>query len=110
MQTKEKIEQFVIMYIFFDVSLLSNSLQKVQQHQHTHMCKNKTMLFVYFITHCVPCMKVHERTILKPIELIEKYMFLKYLHTQANKIFQSLKNNNNENIDHSLNSRFFKPL
>ncbi len=30
-------------------------------------------------------MKVHEITILKPIEVIEIYMFLKYLHTQINK-------------------------
>jgi hypothetical protein len=75
MQTNEKLEQFVNMYIFCDVSLFSNSLQKVQKHQHTHMCKKKTMLFVYFITHYLPCMKVHERRILKPIEIIEKYMF-----------------------------------
>jgi len=55
------------------------------------MCKRKTMLFVYFIMHCFPCMKVHEITILKPIEVIEIYMFLKYLHTQINKKNQSLK-------------------
>ncbi len=55
-------------------------------------------------------MKVHERTILKPIKITEKYIFFKYLHTQTNKIFQSLKKTFNENIDHSLNFRFFKPL
>lgn len=51
-------------------------------------------------------MKVHEITILKPIEVIEIYMFLKYLHTQVNKKIQSLKKKN-ENIDHFLNFRFF---
>ncbi len=49
------------------------------------------MLFVYFIMHCFPCMKVHEITILKPIEVIEIYMFLKYLHTQINKKNKSFK-------------------
>jgi len=44
--TNEKIEQFVDMYIFCDVSLLPNPLQNAQEHQHTCTCKKKTMLFV----------------------------------------------------------------
>jgi hypothetical protein len=35
--TNEKIEQFIDMYISYDVSLLSNPLQNAQQHQHTYM-------------------------------------------------------------------------
>jgi hypothetical protein len=48
MHTNEEIEKFV--YISCDVSLLPNLLQNAQQHQHTHTCKKKTMLFVNFIT------------------------------------------------------------
>jgi len=55
--TNEEIELFVDMYISCDVSLLPNPLQKTQQHQHTHTCKKKTMLFVDFITHCLLCVK-----------------------------------------------------
>jgi len=55
--TNEKVEQFVNMYIYYDVSLLPNPLQNAQQHQHTRTCKKKTMLFVNFITHCLPCVK-----------------------------------------------------
>jgi hypothetical protein len=57
MHTNEKIEKFVDMYISSDVSLLPNSLQNAQQHQHTCPCKKKTILFVDFITHCFLCMK-----------------------------------------------------
>jgi hypothetical protein len=37
--TNEEIEQFVNMYISYDVSLLPNPLKNAQQHQHTHKCK-----------------------------------------------------------------------
>jgi len=43
MHTNEKIEMFVDMYISCDVSLLPNSLQNAQQHQHTCTCKKKTI-------------------------------------------------------------------
>jgi hypothetical protein len=44
--TNEEIEQFVNMYISYDVSLLPNSRQNAQQHQHTCTCK-KTNHVVY---------------------------------------------------------------
>jgi len=56
MHTNEKIEKFIDMYISCDVSLLPNSLQNAQQHQHTRTCKKKAM-FVDFITNCPLCMK-----------------------------------------------------
>jgi hypothetical protein len=54
--TNEKIEQFVNMYISYDVSLLPNPLQNAQ-HQHTCTCSKKTMLFVDFIIHSFLCME-----------------------------------------------------
>jgi hypothetical protein len=54
--TNEKIEQFVNMYIFCDVSSLPNPLQNAK-HQHTCICKKKTMLFVDFIIHYFLCLK-----------------------------------------------------
>jgi len=56
MNTNEKIEQFVNMYISYDVSLLPNPLQNAQ-HQHTHKCKKQVMLFIDFITHYLLCVK-----------------------------------------------------
>jgi hypothetical protein len=63
-QTNEKIEQFINMYIFCDVSLLPNPLQNAQQHQHTRTCNKKNMLFVNFITHYLPCVNFLKKTIL----------------------------------------------
>ncbi len=39
--TNEKTEWFINMYISYDVSLLPNSLQNAQQHQHMCTCKKK---------------------------------------------------------------------
>jgi hypothetical protein len=39
--TNEKIENFVDMYISYNVSLLPNPLQNAQQHQHIGTCKKK---------------------------------------------------------------------
>jgi hypothetical protein len=86
--TNEKIEWFVDMYISCDVSLLLNPLQNTQQHQHTHTCVKKTMLFVNFITHC----HYAQTKILEPLQMNGNYPFSQhYFHTQANKIFQYLR-------------------
>jgi hypothetical protein len=55
--TNEKIERFVNMYIFYDVSLLLNPLQNAQQHQHTCTCKKKNNVVLDVIIHCLPCVK-----------------------------------------------------
>ncbi len=55
--TNEKIERFVNMYIFYDVSLLLNPLQNAQQHQHTCTCKKNNNVVLDFIIHCLPCVK-----------------------------------------------------
>jgi hypothetical protein len=39
MNTNEEIDCFIDLYISYDVSLLLNSLQNVQQHQHMHTCR-----------------------------------------------------------------------
>ncbi len=54
-QTNEKIEQFVDMYDSCDVLLLSNQLQKAQQHQHTCTWRKKN--HVVYIFHCLQCVK-----------------------------------------------------
>jgi hypothetical protein len=47
-----------------------------------------TMLFVDFITHCFMC----EIQILEPLQINGNLPFSQqYLHTQSNKLFQSLK-------------------
>jgi hypothetical protein len=53
---------------------------------------------------------MHERIILKPIEVIENICFLNICMHKQTKYFDLWKNNNNENIDHSLNFKFFKHL
>jgi len=63
--TNEEIEKFVDMCISCDVSLLPNPLQNAQQHQHTRTCKQKTMLFVNFITHCFLCVKQKIKNLFK---------------------------------------------
>jgi len=57
MNTNAKIERFMDLYIFYDVSLLLNSLQMFNNiNTHIHVGK-KSRLFVDFITHCLPCLK-----------------------------------------------------
>jgi hypothetical protein len=48
MESKQKIEQFVNMYNSCDVLLLSNRLQKAQQHQHTCTCRKKNHVVYKF--------------------------------------------------------------
>jgi len=57
MHTNEEIERFIDMYISCDLSLLSKPLQNAQHHQHTCICKKKTMLFINFTTHYFLCEK-----------------------------------------------------
>jgi len=71
--TNEKIERFVNMYISYDLSLLPNPLQNSQQHQHTHTCKKKPMLFIYIFHYLLPPM--HETQILDPIQMNGNYPF-----------------------------------
>ncbi len=78
MHTNEEIEWFVNMYIFCDISLLLNPLQNAKQHQHTHTCKEKKMLFIKKIIHYFPCMIFF----LEPFQIDGNYPFLQqYLHT-----------------------------
>jgi hypothetical protein len=106
MNTNEKIEQFVNMYISYNVSLLPNPLQNAQQHQHTHKCK-KTSHVVYRFHYPLPPMC--ETKILKPLQMNENYPFSQqYLHTQTNKIFLC-KIFFKMMIYHFLIFKFFKP-
>jgi hypothetical protein len=55
--TNEEIEKFVNMYIFCDISLVSNPLQNAQQHNTLVHVRKKIMFFVEIITHCLLCVK-----------------------------------------------------
>jgi hypothetical protein len=90
------------MYISCETSLLPNPLQNSQQHQHTCTYKKKNHVVHRFHYSWLPRCEIE---ILKPFDLKtletnENYPFSKpYLHTQANTIFQSLKNlKENEDI------------
>ncbi len=86
--TNEKIEWFVDMYISCDVSLLPNPLQNAQ-HQHTRTCKKKNHVVCRFH---YPLPPIRETKNLNTFQMNENYPFSQqYLHTQANKIFQSLR-------------------
>jgi hypothetical protein len=65
MHTNEKIEQFVNMYISFDVSLLPNPLQNAQQYQHTHTCTKKHHVVCRFH---YPVLPMHETKKLGPFK------------------------------------------
>jgi len=62
-----------------------------------YACKEKDMLFVYFITHYLPCVK---KKILEPLGIDGIYLFKKkHLNTQINNIFEYLKDlKANENV------------
>ncbi len=79
MCTNEKIEQFVDMHIFCDVSLLPNALQNA----HIHVRKIKLCLQISLsITSYV------WNKILKPFHINVNHPFSQqYLHTQTNKTF-----------------------
>jgi hypothetical protein len=79
MNTNEKVEQFIDLYISCDVSLLLNSLQNVQQHQHTHTSREKIMFVCKFH---YPLPPMHETKIFKPLKINGIYLFFKkYLNT-----------------------------
>jgi hypothetical protein len=68
----EKIEQFINMYISCDVSLLSNSLQNAQQHQHTCTCKKKNHVVCRFH---YPLPPMRETKNLEPLQINENDPF-----------------------------------
>jgi hypothetical protein len=86
-QTNEKFEQFVDMYNSCDVLLLSNQLQKAQQHQHTCTCRKKN--HVYRFHYLLPPMC--ERKILEHLELNKNNQFSKRTYIHKQKKIQSLK-------------------
>jgi hypothetical protein len=55
--TNEEIELFINISISYDVSLLLNSLQNAQQHEHMCTCKKRKNVVLDFIIHYLPCMK-----------------------------------------------------
>ncbi len=87
-QTTEKFEQFVDMYNSSDVLLLSNQLQKAQQHQHTCTCRKKNHV-VYKFHYLLPpkC----ERKILEYLEINKNDQFSKKTYTHKPKKYKSLK-------------------
>jgi hypothetical protein len=82
--TNEEIEQFVDMYISCNVCLLPNPLPNAQQHRlmYVHV-RRKIMLFVNFITHCLPCLKQKTYNLLKKMGIIH-FQKKNYIHKQTN--------------------------
>jgi hypothetical protein len=74
MNTNEKIEWFINMYISYDVSLFPNSLQNAQQYQHMCTCKKKNHV-VYKFHYPLPLM--HETKIFEPLKIDGIYPFSK---------------------------------
>jgi hypothetical protein len=83
--TNEKIERFIDMYIFYDVSLLPNPLQNAQQHQHTCTCKKKNHVVCRFH---YPLPSMRETKNLEPLQMIGNYPFSdQYLIHKQTKYF-----------------------
>jgi hypothetical protein len=70
----EKNEQFIDMYIYCDVSLLPNSIQNAQQHEHMITCKRINHVVYRFH---YPFLPMHETKILEPLEINGIYPFSK---------------------------------
>ncbi len=72
MNTKAKIEQFIDLYIFYDVPLLLNSLQMFNN-INTHIHVGKKIMFVCRFHYPLPPML--ETKIFKPLEIDDIYLF-----------------------------------
>jgi hypothetical protein len=67
--------------IYCDISLSSNPLQKIQQHQHTYICKKKNVCKIHY-----PLPPIHDIKIFFFFEINEKIIHFQnnnYIHLHS---------------------------